>query len=144
METLIRCSRMLIWVCTVCTCPTKRMLGLNGFSDFIWPFLPLYMGVILNPKTAFIFSISCILALIFPIFMKYFPKCSGKGSFPNSQNKITGVKGFRWLRVYKETRRIPMFEIILHHEVIKKAIRLKKNCSSLVTQICFIYNIIHI
>ena len=45
------------------------------------------MGVIPNPKMAFIFPISCILALIFPIFMKYFPKCSGKGSFPKSQIK---------------------------------------------------------
>ena len=36
-----------------------------------------------------------------------------------------------------------MFEIILHHEVMKKAISLKKS-SSLVTQICFVYNIIHI
>ena len=45
------------------------------------------MGVIPNPKMAFIFSISCILALIFPILIKYFPKCVGKGSFPNSQIK---------------------------------------------------------
>ena len=57
-------------------------------SDFIWPFLPPYMGVIPNPKMAFIFPISCILALIFPIFMKYFPKCSGKGCFPKSQIKL--------------------------------------------------------
>ena len=56
-------------------------------SDFIWPFLPPYIGVIPNPKMAFILPISCILALIFPIFMKYFPKCSGKGSFPKSQIK---------------------------------------------------------
>ena len=47
------------------------------------------MGVIPNPKMAFIFPISCILALIFPIFIKYFPKYEGKGSFPKSQNKIT-------------------------------------------------------
>ena len=45
------------------------------------------MGVIPNPKMAFIFPISCILALIFPILIKHFPKCVGKGSFPN---KITG------------------------------------------------------
>ena len=45
------------------------------------------MGVIPNPKIAFIFPISCILALIFPIFIKYFPKCKGKGSFPKSQIK---------------------------------------------------------
>ena len=57
------------------------------FSDFIWPFLPPYMGVISNKKMAFIFSSSCILALIFPISMNYFPNGSGKGSFPKSQLK---------------------------------------------------------
>ena len=46
-----------------------------------------YMGVIPNPKMAFIFPISCILALIFPILIKYFPKCEGKGSFLKSQIK---------------------------------------------------------
>ena len=56
-------------------------------SDFILPFLRPYMGVIPNPKMAFIFPISCILALIFPILIKYFPKCVGKGSFPKSQIK---------------------------------------------------------
>ena len=56
-------------------------------SDFIWPFLPTYMGVIPNPKMAFIFPISWILEIIFPIFMKYFPKCSGKGSYQKSQIK---------------------------------------------------------
>ena len=45
------------------------------------------MGVIPNPKMAFIFPISCILALIVPILIKYFPKCVGKGSFPKSQIK---------------------------------------------------------
>ena len=45
------------------------------------------MGVIPNPKMAFIFPISCILALIFPILIQYFPKCVGKGSFPKSQIK---------------------------------------------------------
>ena len=59
----------------------------SSFSDFIWPFLRPYMGVIPNPKMAFIFPISCILALIFPILIKYFPKCVGKGSFPKSQIK---------------------------------------------------------
>ena len=43
------------------------------------------MGVIPNPKMAFIFPIPCILVLIFPIFMIYFPKFEGKGSFPKSQ-----------------------------------------------------------
>ena len=45
------------------------------------------MGVIPNQKMAFIFPISCILVLIFPILIKYFPKCVGKGSFPKSQIK---------------------------------------------------------
>ena len=35
-------------------------------SDFLWPFLTPYMGVIPNPKMVFIFPISCILVLIFP------------------------------------------------------------------------------
>ena len=35
-------------------------------SDFIWPFLTPYMGVIPNQKMVFIFPISCILVLIFP------------------------------------------------------------------------------
>ena len=43
------------------------------------------MGVIPNPKMPFNFPISCILALIFPILLKYFPKGEGKGSFPKSQ-----------------------------------------------------------
>ena len=34
-------------------------------SDFNWPFLRPYMGVIQNPKMAFIFPFSCILELIF-------------------------------------------------------------------------------
>ena len=45
------------------------------------------MGVIPNPKMAFIFPISCILVLISPIFMIYFPICVGKGSFPKSEIK---------------------------------------------------------
>ena len=52
------------------------------------------MGVIPNPKMAFIFPISCILALIFQILIKYFPKCVGKGSFPKSQ-----IKSLVWLLV---------------------------------------------
>ena len=56
-------------------------------SDFIWPILRPYMGVIPNPKMAFIFPISGISPLIFPILIKYFPKCVGKGSFPKSQIK---------------------------------------------------------
>ena len=63
-----------------------------GLSDFIWPFLPPYMGVIPNQKMAFIFPISCIFALIFPIFMKFFPKYAGKGSFQKSQIKSLGLR----------------------------------------------------
>ena len=55
------------------------------------------MGVIPNPKMAFIFPISCILALIFPILIKYFPKCVGKGSFPKSQ-----IKSLRIIHLYKD------------------------------------------
>ena len=56
-------------------------------SNFIWPFLRPYMGVIPNPKMVFIFPISCIFALVFPIVIKYFPICEGKGSFLKSQIK---------------------------------------------------------
>ena len=58
-----------------------------NLSDSIWAFLPPYMGVIPNPKMTFIFPISYILVLIFPIFIIYFPKCEGKGSFPKSEIK---------------------------------------------------------
>ena len=54
------------------------------------------MGVIPNPKMAFIFPISCILALIFPILIKYFPKCVGKGSFPKSQIKSLECHFWFW------------------------------------------------
>ena len=52
---------------------------------FIWPFLRPYMGVIPNPKMVFIFLIPCILELIFPMLIKYFPKRGGKGSFLKPQ-----------------------------------------------------------
>ena len=86
-----------------------------GISDFIWPFLPPYMGVIPNPKMAFIFPISCILVLIFPIFMIYFPKCEGKGSFPKSQIKSLGIKIFeidfvieiKWYLTFWPLLRVP-------------------------------------
>ena len=62
------------------------------------------MGVIPNPKMAFIFPISCILALIFPILIKYFPKCVGKGSFPKSQIKsLTDVLKFQTLIACKKS-----------------------------------------
>ena len=61
-------------------------------SDYIWPFLPPYMGVIPYPKMAFIFQISGILALIYPILIKYFSKCEGKGSFLKFQIKSLMIK----------------------------------------------------
>ena len=45
------------------------------------------MGVIPNPKMVFFSPISRNLALIFPVVIKYFPKCEGKGSFLKSQIK---------------------------------------------------------
>ena len=45
------------------------------------------MGVIPNPKIAFIFQISYILTLIFQILLKYFTKGEGKGSYLKSQIK---------------------------------------------------------
>ena len=73
----------------------------------LWPFLRPDMEVIPNPKMAFIFPISCISAFIFPILIKYFPKCEGKGSFLKSQIKSllivssfmensTGLKGVNY------------------------------------------------
>ena len=50
-----------------------RTFTIGIISDFIWPFLRPYMGVIPNPQMAFIFPISCILALIFPILINIFP-----------------------------------------------------------------------
>ena len=66
---------------------TIHLLNIIIYSDCIWPILLPYMGVIPNPKMAFIFPISCILVSVFPISMIYFPKYEGKGSFPKSQIK---------------------------------------------------------
>ena len=78
------------------------------------------MGVIPNPKMAFIFPISCILALIFPILIKYFPKCVGKGSFPKSQIKslyiticIGKFNNLHW----KQSK----FLLVLQHEALAMA-----------------------
>ena len=68
------------------------------------------MGVIPNPKMAFIFPISCILALIFPILMKYFPKCLGKGSFPKSQIKS--------LQVFAESVLLPDIVITAAEKIV--------------------------
>ena len=48
-------------------------------------------------KIVFIFSFSCILALVFPIVIKYFPKCEGKGSFLKTQIKSLRSLIFRGL-----------------------------------------------
>ena len=79
--TLDKCAILQIGTLTLCPL-CRETHPLCRFSDFILPFLPPYMGVIPNPKMAFIFPISRILILIFPIFMIYFPKYEGKGSFP--------------------------------------------------------------
>ena len=65
------------------------------------------MGVIPNPKMAFIFPISCILALIFPILINYFPKCVGKGSFPKSQIKSLYMK-------YSHLVTVKSFNLFVH------------------------------
>ena len=67
---------------------------LNGsyFDIKQWFYLDIltpHMLVIPNPKMVYIFPISCILVLIFPIFflslyMIFSPKCAGKGRLPKS------------------------------------------------------------
>ena len=69
------------------------------------------MGVIPNPKMAFIFPISCILALIFPILIKYFPKCVGKGSFPKYQIKSLPYKSKKNLMLAGLQKQIQYFLI---------------------------------
>ena len=69
---------------------------LMTFSDFIQPFYGLMWESFPIQKQPF-FPIACILALIFPILTKYFPKCEGKGSFPGILLEISvdGPKGSR-------------------------------------------------
>ena len=75
------------------------------------------MGVIPNPKMAFIFPISCILALTFPILIKYFPKCVGKGSFPKSQIKSLYVYGrFTFERIHNTKEQIHFYERVENHK----------------------------
>ena len=52
-------------------------------SGLILPSLPPYMGVIPNPKVAFIFPISCILEHIFPILWYIFPNVKEKVTSKN-------------------------------------------------------------
>ena len=67
---------------------------LSKYWACLWDFVifrAFNMGVIPNPKMAFIFPISCILAFIFPILIKYFPKFIGKGSFLKSHLRLKKV-----------------------------------------------------
>ena len=73
-----------------------KLLGNNGswtnllqeemFSEYpavlIWQFLTPYMGVI-----GLYFPNFMYFSTYFSMFMIYFPKCEGKGSFPKSQIK---------------------------------------------------------
>ena len=65
----------------------------SDFSEFILPFLLPYTGTIPNQKLAYIFPILYILGIIFHKSLKNFPKCKGKGSFPNSK-----IKSLHYLR----------------------------------------------
>ena len=63
---------------TASGCEIAPCIKIDKPSDFIWPFLQPYMRVIPNPKIAFIFPISCILALIFPILINISPNVKEK------------------------------------------------------------------
>ena len=61
-------------------CPFKaHIVSFIMYGLFLLP----YMGVIHNPKMAFIFPISCILVLIFPIFITIFPNVKEKVASQN-------------------------------------------------------------
>ena len=81
------------------------------------------MGVIPNPKMAFVFPISCILALIFPILIKYFPKCERKDSFLKSQIKslsIARITSFQLsVRILLLGSLVPVFTNIIQDTVGK-------------------------
>ena len=53
------------------------------YSDFIWPFLPPYNGVIPNSKMACIFPIFCILGIFFRYLCKIFPNGKEKVASQN-------------------------------------------------------------
>ena len=79
----------------------KHILGVKKVVwdglDVVWRWLGVVWGVSTDPpKMAFVFPISCILAFIFLILIKYFLKCEGKGSFLKSQIKSmsTSPTGF--------------------------------------------------
>ena len=58
MKTLIRrrVLRRLVWVCTVCLCPTKRTLGLNGLSRMLPSIISIV--VVLCGNIFFLFNIT--------------------------------------------------------------------------------------
>ena len=70
---------------------------IESFPFFLYILQHPLARITCNPKMAFIFPISCILALIFPIVVKIFPTVQGKGRsrFPKSQIKSLAeiVKG---------------------------------------------------
>ena len=74
-------------------------------SDFIWPFYRLIWELFSIKKMAFILPISCILVLIFSIFMIYFPNCDGKGSFPKSQIKSLRIEMKQFYILYNSRMR---------------------------------------
>ena len=67
-------------------CKMRKTMFIDFFisCDFLAIFMALY-GSHSQSNMAFISPISCILAVIFPILINYFPKCEGKGSFLKSQ-----------------------------------------------------------
>ena len=64
------------------------------------------MGVVPNSNMASIVPISGILALIFPILLKYVLKCEGKGSFLKSK-----IKSLRIHRTGKSLIRVSVLNM---------------------------------
>ena len=89
-------------------------------SDFIRPFLGPYLGVIPNQKMAFISPISCILALLFPILIKHFPKCEGKGSFLKSQIKSLKLMDKKILTILR-SKSLLLFYVNCMTEIISNS-----------------------
>ena len=86
----------------------------KGVQWFYLAILTPNMGVIPNPKMVFIFPISCILVLIFPFFMIYFPKCAGEGSFPKSQ-----IKSLVYLKdLFKSSTPFILVDYPIHNDII--------------------------
>ena len=94
-------------------------------SDFIWPFLRPYMGVIPNPKRPLFSQFHVFLSLIFPILIKYFPKCEGKGSFLQSQIKSLHVNISILIRL---ALILPVFMSRKSYLLIKSLAYIQMNC----------------